>query len=450
MNGELNHPVLTAHLRMGLFVYVLMSGELMMERTDKNNKIRETLKATKERRRNMTCRVYEVKVDRSKMSKALREEVNLMFREAKWLRNAYIADMNNVTWKDKTVKVKVKDEFEDREITVLGSQIRQSVIQGVKDSLKALHATKEKGRKVGQLKFKSVCNCVDLKQFQVTYDIDTDRSRIRVQGIKNRFRVRGLQQIPENAEIANAKFIRKASGLYFHITCYVPKGKTFLLHRGVGIDFGIRDNLVFSDGSEPVNIRVPESKGTKLASAKLNKALKKNGGNKGKNHFKRKQDLRRSYEKTNNKKKDLANKTVHDIVNSYDFIAIQDELIRSWHKGLFGKQVQHSAMGVIKRKLKDSSNVHVVEAEFPSTQICPVCGRLTKHPLAERSYNCQYCGYHHDSRDVKAAGSILDEAMRKYSLSGRESSESCVGQVLCSEADKNLLWNKIPPMGVSP
>ena len=420
-----------------------------MDRSEKNNRIKETLKATKERRKYMTCRVYEVKVDRSKLSKAGREEVNLLFREAKWLRNAYIADMKNVTWKDKTVKVKVKDQFEDREITVLGSQIRQSVIQGVKDSLKALHASKEKGNKVGQLKFKSVCNCVDLKQFHVTYDIDMERSRIRVQGLRQKFKVRGLQQIPENAEIANAKFIRKPSGLYFHITCYVPKEEKILPHRSVGIDFGIKDNLVFSDGTEPVNIRVPESKGTKLASERMNKALKKNGGKKGKNHFKRVQDLRRSYEKTDNRKKDLANKTVHDIVNSYDFIAVQDELIQCWHKGLFGKQVQHSAMGVIKRKLKNSSNVYMVDAGFPSTQICPVCGRLTKHPLGERSYNCRYCGYHHDSRDVKAAGSILNEAMRIYSLSGRESSESCEGQVLCSEAEKTLLWSKIPPMGIS-
>ncbi|MEA4923515.1 MAG: zinc ribbon domain-containing protein, partial [Eubacteriaceae bacterium] len=84
----------------------------------------------------------------------------------------------------------------------------------------------------------------------------------------------------------------------------------------------------------------------------------------------------------------------------------------NWHKGLFGKQVQHSAMGSIKEKLKTNSKVHVVARSFPSTQICPVCGNKTKHPLMERQYTCDHCGYRHSSRDVKAALSILDEALR--------------------------------------
>ena len=397
----------------------------------------------------MLCRSYEVKVDYSKLSKKRREEVNLLFREAKWFRNAYIADMDSVTCKDKTVKVKVGEGFEDRDITVLGSQMRQSIIRGVKDSLKGLKASKENGHKVGKLKFKSVCNSVELKQFHVTYDIDRDRSRIRVQGIKKPFKVRGLEQIPAQAEIADCKIIRKASGLFFHIACYLPKEEKILPPRSVGIDFGIKDNLTFSDGSDPVNVSVAESKGIRLASRRMNKALKRNGGKKGKNHYKRRQDLRRAYEKNTNRKKDLACKTVHDIVNTYNFVAIQDEMIGNWQKGLFGKEVQHSDMGVIKRRLQNSPNVYVVSRSFPSTQICPECGKLTRHPLEERRYNCRWCGYHHDSRDVKAACSILKEAERIYSsLSGRESSESCSGQALCTETGLIQYQCKAPPMGI--
>ena len=395
----------------------------------------------------MVCRCFEVKIDRSKLSKKRREEVNLLFREAKWFRNAFIADMESVTYKDTTVKVKEGDEFETRDITLLGSQIRQSIIHGVKESLKSLRALKDNGNKVGRLRFKSVCNCIELKQYHVTYDIDMDRSCIRVQGIKKPFRVRGLEQIPADAEIANCKFIRKASGLYFHITCFLPKQEKILPDRSVGIDFGIKDNLTFSDGSAPVNVCVPESKGIKLASRRMNKALKRSGGKKGSNHYKRRNDLRRAYEKNANRKKDLACKTVHDIVNGYNFVAIQDEMIGNWHKGLFGKEVQHSAMGVIKRRLKNSPNVYVVSRSFPSTQICPVCGKLTRHSLDKRDYDCMWCGYHHNSRDVKAAEVILEEAKKIYSsLSGRESSESCAGQALCSET-VDQFQGKAPPMG---
>ena len=413
-----------------------------MDRLAKNQKIKETGKATRERRKDMLCRVFEVKADLSRMSKSQRNDVNTLFREAKWFRNAYLAD-NGLSDKSRSVKVKVKDVFEERELTLLGSQIKQSIISEVKDSIRGLAVLKEKGHKVGALKFKSVCNCVNLKQFHVTYDIDKDRSRIRVQGIRKPFKVRGLEQIPDDAEIANAKFIRKASGLYFHITCYVPKEEKHIPHRSVGIDFGISDNLVFSDGREPVNICVPESKGTKLASRRMNKALSHNGNQKSNNHYKRKNKVRKAYEKDKNRRKDLANKAVHEILNNYDFIAIQDEMIHNWHKGIFGKQVQHSAIGVIKEELKNSSGVYVVSRDFPSTQICPECGKLTKHPLKMRSYTCQYCGYHHPSRDEKAASSILEEAKRIYRLSGIESVESRGGQTHCTCAESNLHQGKV-------
>ena len=413
-----------------------------MDRLAKNQKIKETGKATRERRKDMLCRVFEVKVDLSRMSKSQRNDVNTLFREAKWFRNAYLAD-NGLSDKSRSVKVKVKDVFEERELTLLGSQIKQSIISEVKDSIRGLAVLKEKGHKVGALKFKSVCNCVNLIQFHITYDIDKDGSRIRVQGIRKPFKVRGLEQIPDDAEIANAKFIRKASGLYFHITCYVPKEEKHIPHRSVGIDFGISDNLVFSDGREPVNICVPESKGTKLASRRMNKALSHNGNQKSNNHYKRKNKVRKAYEKDKNKRKDLANKAVHEILNNYDFIAIQDEMIHNWQKGIFGKQVQHSAIGVIKEELKNSSGVYVVSRDFPSTQICPECGKLTKHPLKMRSYTCQYCGYHHLSRDEKAASSILEEAKRIYRLSGIESVESRGGQTHCTCAESNLHMGKV-------
>ncbi|MBR0450490.1 MAG: hypothetical protein IJI78_00735, partial [Oscillospiraceae bacterium] len=60
-----------------------------------------------------------------------------------------------------------------------------------------------------------------------------------------------------------------------------------------------------------------------------------------------------------------------------------------------------------------------------------------------RSYTCRYCGYHHPSRDEKAAGSILEEAIRIYSLSGIESVESRGGQTLCFGAELNLHQGKV-------
>ncbi|MBP1555551.1 MAG: transposase, partial [Oscillospiraceae bacterium] len=99
--------------------------------------------------------------------------------------------------------------------------------------------------------------------------------------------------------------------------------------------------------------------------------------------------------------------------------------------------------GVIKTELMKSSSVHVVSRDFPSTQICPMCGMLTKHPLSKRSYTCRYCGYHLSSRDRKAAISILSEAMKINMLSGIESVESRGGQTLWSGAELYLYPSKV-------
>ena len=270
-----------------------------------------------------------------------------------------------------------------------------------------LHTKKEKGEKVGRLKFKSFCNCIPLRQYNTTYRIDFLHKLVRIQNIRKCFKVHGLEQIPPEAEITNAKLIRKASGFYLHVTCFIPKECPEITGQNIGIDFGIEHNLTLSNG-ETIDICVKESKGVKLASKRLNQAYKR----------------RRAYERDRNRRTDNANKVVHEILANNDFVAIQDEMIHNWHAGLFGKQVQHSAMGYIKAKLKNNFKTHVVARNYPSTQICPVCGRKTKHPLKKRDYDCSYCGWHHSSRDVKSAQTILARALYEVNVSPEQRAKS--------------------------
>ncbi len=379
------------------------------------------MRSTKARHSQMDCRVFEVKVVSSKMSKAQKEQVNQYFREAKWRRNSIVADLESADRNGKTAVVKIGETFEERPLELLGSQVRQDIYDMVKSEIRGLHTKKGKGEKVGALSFKSYCNSIPLRQYGVTYRIDFSRNRIKIQNIRKDFYVRGLKQIPDIAEITNARFIRKPDGLYFHITCFVLKEDRVKTDKECGIDFGIEHNLTLSDGTL-FDINVSESKRSKMASVRVNRSLRKNNGKRSCNHYRRIKRLQIAYQKDKNRRTDLANKIVHDILTVYDFIAIQDEMIHNWHSGLFGKQVQHSAMGYIKAKLRNNFRVHVVERSFPSTQICPVCGCLTKHPLSEREYNCIHCGYHHESRDIKSAQSILEEALRQVSMERRAQS----------------------------
>lgn len=396
----------------------------------KNLAIKETISATRERRAGMLCRVFEVKVIRGKLSREKKKHLDALFREAKWLRNSELSK-NDIALLDrnaKTAVVKVGNDFEVRVLTHLGSQMRQDVVDQLKSDIRGLSVLKEHGYKVGRLKFKSFCNSVPLRQYGVTYRIDFAKSTISIQCFKKPFRVRGLKQIPADAEIANAKLIRKPSGYYFHITTYTVPKEHEPTGALCGTDFGIKTNLTTSDGDK-LDISVPESHAVKLASKELNRSYKRNGSVKSKNHRRRQDRLRRAYERQNNQKADKANKVVRELLENYDIVAIQDEMIAGWHRGVYGKQVQHSAMGTIKSKLKHSSKTIVVPRSFPSTQKCPACGRNTKHPLSKRDYDCGFCGYHHPSRDVKAAQMVLSEALEiasNYTVSPERRTKSPV------------------------
>lgn len=123
---------------------------------EKNLKIKNTLRNTKERHSNMDCRVISTKIQENRLSKAKLEKLKRCFHEAKWLYNAVVASETLTLDNTKTVQVKVRDTFEEREIKCLSAQMRQSVIDGVKTNLSNLSKAKSKGIKVGKLQYISM------------------------------------------------------------------------------------------------------------------------------------------------------------------------------------------------------------------------------------------------------------------------------------------------------
>lgn len=189
---------------------------------EKNRKIRENGKATRERRSHMDCRVFSVKIQENRLSKAKSEKLKCCFLEAKWLYNAVVASETLSLEDTSSVQVKVKDSFESREISNLSSQMKQSVLESVKQNIFSLSKAKKKDLKVGKLQFKKECNEINLKQFGHTYKIK-GKNKIRVENI-GILVVNGLEQVNlDEVEFANAKLIKKPSGFYIHLTIYTKK-----------------------------------------------------------------------------------------------------------------------------------------------------------------------------------------------------------------------------------
>jgi putative transposase len=377
---------------------------------------------TKLKRQSQKCQVFEIKLDKSKLSKKSLDHLCKIFLEAKWYYNYVISnkDINDAETKIKQVPVKVEDGYEVRDLEVLTAQMRQDIKSRTFGSLKALKQLKQNGYKVGLLKFKKRVNSVPLRQLRRTFDLDFENSRIRIQGLKDWLRVRGLGQISQEKEIANATLVRKSNDFYINVTTFEDKQEQSVPEQAIGIDFGCETQLTLSDGTK-LEFQVPVSKRLKRLDRKINRKQSDTGKKRPYSKKKRQDQIKRqkAYERLTNRKSDIRNKIVSGITKNYKYVVFQDESIRSWHSGNHGKKVQHSGIGAILRDLKNKSVTPImVDKFFPSTQLCPSCGIKNKMPEWKREYKCE-CGFVED-RDIKSACCILEEGLKQIPMDRRE------------------------------
>lgn len=396
------------------------------QRLEKNARIKASISATRKKRKSQQACVRKIKVIKSKCSKKQLEQLARVFLEAKWLRNTCLAWMEDAPEGEKRypseykktqdlskASVKMPDgTFEDRDITTLGSQLKQGVLNEMSMNIQALAAVKKKGRKVGALKFQSRCNSIELMQIGSTHKIKSEH-KIKIQGITGYLYVRGMEQIPKDADFANAKLLKCGKDYYIALTYYIDKEQynfehnQYSINQPIGIDMGIKTHIMTSYGEE-INALVPESRKLKTLQKRLahmRKVAKQQGRDVySKNYLKLREQLQTEYARLDNIKDDLANKIVHDLLE-YEHVYMQDENLKGWKKN-FGRTIHHSILGRVKAKLVNHPRVTVLKQWVATTQHCPQCSCKTKHDLSMRTYECKHCGYTAD-RDVNAANNMI-------------------------------------------
>lgn len=371
----------------------------------KNEKVKAKIKDTKERRKEQQCFVRELKINTSNMSEEDLIHLKMLFIEARWLRNAILSSADvkefNVSKIDHVLGFNKEKEVVEKPIKYLSSHMRQEVLGQVKQDISSLAAKKKKGLKVGRLKFVSEVNSINLKQYGNTYQILPNG--IKIQGLSTLLKVRGLKQFNQFAgcEFANAHLIQKPSGYFLHVAFFVSKKSLIQtdIKKDAGLDFGIKTSITTSDGDK-FNISIKESDSLKKAQRSLSKKQKGSS-----NRYKARFKLKGEYEKITNQRKAKANQIVGYLIKHYNTIYMQDENLRGWHKGLFGKQVQNSALGTIKSKLISKGAI-LIDRFAPTTKECLSCENHVTLTLDDRIFSCPLCGYTED-RDIKAALTVL-------------------------------------------
>ena len=376
-------------------------------RLAKNARIREAGKATRARRAKMDCFTRKLKIDQSHLNNKQKEAIARLFLECKWLINSCIANgrFDNDYLKELGGKVQVKTPggLEEREFLVLGGQLAQSVVDGLRSNLKALSKLKSKDKKVGRLRYRKQVRMVNFPQYGNSHKINREKNRVKLANIPGWMRVRGLDQLPEEAEFANCKLLDRPDGLFIVITCYTNKEpEDFAPGTSIGVDMGVKTHLTFSDGTK-INALVEESERARGLRRKISR--QKPGSN---NRAKTIHRLEKVLAKDANKREDIANKIVHELLRN-ETVYYQDEPLNKWFEKQgqvrAGRRLQGSILGRVKAKLEQSSRAVMLDRYLATTATC-ICGCKTKHEPDKRTFVCSACGYT-DDRDIHAAKNMV-------------------------------------------
>lgn len=358
----------------------------------KREAIKSSIKATKERRSIKDTTVIKFKINTSKCPSKALSHLKMVFVEAKWLYNWYLNDVERMIDRKPSVVLSLDKNGNSvaRELNHISSQMKQAVHQKLIDNMKGLRASKEKGRFIGKLKFRSEFNTIDLVQPGITFRLSSNK--LSIQGLKEKLNLFGEAQLPANADICSAQLVQKPSGYYLHVVISRLKSKGY---GTIGVDFGIKNQLTFSNGVQ-INYSMPVSKRTKRLQRKLSRAKKGS-----KNRRKAKGLLKKSHEKDTNKRNDCINKII-GYLKTFDRVVYQNDSIKGWQSGRYGKAVQKTAIGAIKSRIKQMESAIEVNRYTPTTKPCYRCGTLHNIPLSQRTFNCSGCGEKID-RDLNSA-----------------------------------------------
>ena len=180
--------------------------------------------------------------------------------------------------------------------------------------------------------------------------------------------------------------------------------------RVVGVDLGVKDFAVTSDGQRIANPRHLERRARNLARYQRRMARCQRGSA---NRAKAKAKVARAHRKVRAARTDFLHKASTRLVRGHDVIAVEDLAVKNMIRNRkLAKVVSDCGWGTFRAMIEYKAarhGRHVIVADrwYPSSKTCSVCGYLlaTLNPDT-RHWTCPSCGTRHD-RDINAAKNIL-------------------------------------------
>ena len=322
-----------------------------------------------------------------------------------WLNNEYIPDNPDKTWIREVYSKAVKKSIED------GCAAFTRFFKHQSDFPKF----KKKGKS-------------DVKMYFVRNnpkDCQCERHRLKIPTL-GWVRIKEKGYIPTTKDgymIRSGTVSVKAGRFYVSVLVEIPDVNiNNNLNEGIGIDLGLKDFAIISNGKTYRNIN--KSAGLKKLEKQLIREqrslsrkyenLKKGESTQRANIQKQKLKVQKLHHKMDNIRTDHINKTIAEIVKTKpSYITIEDLNVKGMMKNrCLSKAVASQKFYEFRKRLKAKCDekgieLRVADRFYPSSKTCHHCGSIRKNlKLSDRIYRCE-CGYVAD-RDLNAALNLKD------------------------------------------
>ena len=294
--------------------------------------------------------------------------------------------------------------------------------QSLKSSLRNLDTAYNKFFRK-QTKFPRFKSKYDRQSFTIPQSVYVEKNKLLVPKFKEGIKINLHRKI--EGKILFATISKTTTDNYYvSITCeieYQPFKKT---NSNIGIDTGIKDLAILSNGKKYENIKTLK---TNLKKVKYNQKLLCKKQKESNSRLKQKQIFAKIHEKITNIRIDYLHKVSTEIIKNHDIICIEDLAVKNMMKNhCLAQSFSDVSLSTFYDMLEYKANwndklIVKIDKYFPSSKTCNVCNYIKEDlTLKNREWTCPICNTKHD-RDLNASINIKKQGLNILSGSGIES-----------------------------
>ena len=346
--------------------------------------------------------------------------MNENFGAARFIWNQLVANFNNYGQETYIKNLSEKELKENNHW--LKDRISYILQQKSRDFFETTkqYFNKSRKKKLGRPKFKKKGVCVD--SFRIPGQaigfhkaFNFEKSTLKIPKLKSKLKLKIDRTF--SGQVKSITISKNNLNQYFISVCVEEEIKTKVkTGKDIGLDLGLLDLAILSDGTRFQNPKYFRETQTKLKKAQQHLARKTKGSSR---YQKQKLKVAKIYKKITNQRSWYYHQISNYLVTRFDSIFVEDLNITGMMKNRkLSKSIQDVSWSTLISMISYKciwygKELLKINRFFPSSKLCSACGTKNDQlDLGTRSWICS-CGVCHD-RDVNAARNILQEGLKVF------------------------------------